>query len=185
MNQNKSANKNHYVSLPVILAVLAVAISLAALYLSLSEPSKSAGPDGWLTGNANEKFDTLAKQQRGLDQAMWEIGYRFRELAWAGEKQDWTYAVYQVEKIRLTLEQGVARRPKRAANAQLFLEEGVAPMLRALEQNPSENFPDAMQQFTTACLVCHAREQAPLMNLNAWALQGPSQPKAPSTPPEQ
>ena len=135
-----------------------------------------AASDSWLTGTPDEKFEKLAEHHRGLDQAMWEIGYRYRELAWAGKQQDWSYAIYQIGKIQLTLEQAIERRPKRAANARLFITEGVEPLKQALAKQPVQDFPARFQQLTAACLACHAREQAPIMNLPAWAERDPSFP---------
>ncbi|HBJ85956.1 MAG TPA: hypothetical protein DDZ88_19225 [Verrucomicrobiales bacterium] len=134
----------------------------------------SAGSEGWLTGNLQEKLAKLAAHHRGLDQAMWEIGYRYRELAWAGKQQDWTYADYQIGKIQLTLEQAIERRPKRADSARIFIADGVEPMKQALAKQPVQDFTARFQQLTAACLACHAREQAPIMNLPAWAEREPS-----------
>lgn len=46
-----------------------------------------AGPGGWLQGDTQEKFHTLAEQLRGFDVAMVETGYRYIELYWAGKEK--------------------------------------------------------------------------------------------------
>jgi cytochrome c553 len=165
----------------VLIAVFAATRARSNGSETAKEPVKEvisppAGPDGWLTGNPHEKFDKLAAQQRGFDQAMWEIGYRYRELAWAGKQQDWKYANYQIVKIQLTLEQAMERRPKRAENARMFIAEGIQPMKQALAKEPVQDFPARFQQLTTACLACHGQEQAPIMDLPAWAARDPSFP---------
>jgi hypothetical protein len=47
-----------------------------------------AGPGGWLQGDEQEKFNTVARQLRGFDMAMLETGYRYTELYFtkAGQK---------------------------------------------------------------------------------------------------
>jgi mono/diheme cytochrome c family protein len=38
-----------------------------------------------------------------------------------------------------------------------------------LAESPERDFPTGFQQFTASCIACHAREQAPIINLPAWA----------------
>lgn len=125
----------------ILICIASVSLALAslALYLSISGRAP-VGPGGWVAGSPAEKFETLAFHQRGLDQAMWEVGYRYHELAWAGDQQDWNYARYQVEKIKLTLEQAIERRPARTENTRLFFQEGLEPILLSLDYNPRDNF---------------------------------------------
>src|SRR3990172_9440034 len=85
------------------------------------DENKPSGADGWLKGDENQKFETIAKQFRGFDMAMVETGYRYQELYWAGKDENWEYAAYQAEKIKVAVENGLERRPKRAVSAQDFL----------------------------------------------------------------
>jgi hypothetical protein len=45
-----------------------------------------------LTGSDEDKFDHVARQLRGFDMAMMEVGYRYTELFWAGQDKNWDYA---------------------------------------------------------------------------------------------
>jgi len=164
MNNPQESRTNAVI---VGIACGALLLAAASLVVSFSERGP-AGPGGWLKGSPAEKFDALAEQQRGLDQAMWEVAHRYRELVWAGEQEDWGYARYQVEKIKLTLEQGIERRPARAENARLFFKEGLDPFLSAIGNNPRDNFQPRLRQLEAACINCHSREKAPMENLEAW-----------------
>jgi hypothetical protein len=79
-------------------------------------PSTSAPEHAsWLLqGTTDERFIRVAQHLRGFDVAMVETGYRYAELYWAGQDQNWEYAKYQVDKVRTAIQNGVARRPRRA-----------------------------------------------------------------------
>lgn len=122
------------------------------------EPPRPAGEGGWLTGGTQQKFETVAKNLRGLDVAMIEVDHRYGELYWAGQEQNWEYAAYQLDKIRLTLANALERRPKRAKSAQLFLD--VMPVVKeAIDAKDAGRFEEAFASLTTACNACHALEQ--------------------------
>ncbi|HET9746149.1 MAG TPA: hypothetical protein VFP97_10565, partial [Chitinophagaceae bacterium] len=93
---------------------------LAILFLSCRDKQNTNGD--WVRGDPKQQIQTIEKHFRGLDVAMIEIDYRYRELFWAGKDQNWSYALYQVDKIKLSLENALERRPKRAASAQHFLQ---------------------------------------------------------------
>ena len=156
-------------NLPLVVAGSALVLALIAMLVVLSE-RRPAGPGGWLTGSPTAKLDTLAYHQRGFGRAMWEVGYRYRELAWAGGQKDWGYALYQLDEIELTLEQAIQRRPVRAENTRLFITEGMVPLRGVLKQNPQDNFPARLELLKAACVNCHAREEAPIQDLNQWVL---------------
>ena len=62
------------------------------IVLLFSCTSKKATPkegDGWLKGDNDRKFETISKHFRGFDMAMMEVGYRYTELYWAGQDQNW------------------------------------------------------------------------------------------------
>ena len=75
----------------------------------------------WIKGTDQEKLNKIEKQFRGFDMAMVETGYRYQELYWAGQDKNWEYAGYQLEKIKVAIENGLERRPKRAKSAEYFL----------------------------------------------------------------
>jgi hypothetical protein len=140
-------------------------LCLLILALSCQTENAPAGLDGWLKGNTAEKMETIARQLRGFDLAMVETGYRYAELYWAGQDENWGYAEYQIEKIRLAIEQGLERRPKRAAAAQSFLKAALPQMQEAIKAQDRLLFDQNFQSLTMSCNACHAMEKVPFFEV--------------------
>lgn len=145
---------------------------LCALLLAGCQPAAQAPPEAsasppvhWLQGSDAQRWETTARQFRGLDQAMVEIGYRYGELTWAGKDQNWDYAAYQLEKIQLALELALERRPKRRASAETFLKQGLPAMKTVIAQRDAAAFPQAATAFTARCNACHAQEKVAFLTV--------------------
>ena len=138
-------------------------VSTLFLGYGCTEPSQheefDSGKDGWLKGSTADKMNTVANQLRGFDMAMVETGYRYQEVYWAGKDQNWEYALYQIQKIKKTIENGLVRRPKRSESAQSFLEVALPDMEKAINKKDSVNFIESFDLFTNACNTCHAKEE--------------------------
>ena len=145
------------------LSILAISL-LTIATCNRKENSDHAG--GWLQGTEQEKFDAVANQLRGFDVAMVETGYRYQELYWAGIDKNWDYANYQIEKISVAIENGLERRPKRAASAESFLTDALPAMEKIVKQRDSTTFLQGMQTLTTSCNACHAKEKVPFFTVN-------------------
>jgi hypothetical protein len=91
--------------------------------------------------------------------AMVEVGYRYQELYWAGQDQNWEYANYQLEKIKLATDNGLQRRPKRAKSAESFLANTLPQMQRAVDARDSSAFNNSFSILTSNCNSCHAAEK--------------------------
>lgn len=128
-----------------------------------TEQSNSQGD--WIKGTEAEQIKTIEKQFRGFDNAMVETGYRYQELYWAGQDQNWEYADYQLEKIRIAIENGLERRPKRAKSAEHFLTYVLPEMKESVEKKDMKIFSDSFQTLTTNCNSCHAMEKVPFFNV--------------------
>ena len=124
----------------------------------------SAAPMGgeetaWLLeGSDEERFARVAKHLRGFDVAMKETGYRYGELYWAGRDRNWQYADYQLRKIETAIANGLERRPRRAASAQM-LNGPLAAVRSAIAARNPENFDRAFQDLTATCNACHEAER--------------------------
>ena len=145
-----------------VLACLAV--GLFALVAAESPPPRNAVPSkpaatAWLSGSDDERFDRVARQMRGFDLAMMEVGYRYTELHWAGQDKNWDYAKYQCEKIQHVIELAMERRTNRAPSAQWFLTNAIPPMKAAIEAKDPARFDRQMPLFTAACNTCHTMER--------------------------
>jgi len=119
----------------------------------------------WLQGDTETKLETLAKHLRGNDLVMMEVQYRYRELLGAGRTENWAYAEYQLEKIRLAMEMGKERRPKRGPSYDWFFENGLPPMEAVVKAKDAAAFEGAFREFTKACNRCHALEQVSHFNV--------------------
>lgn len=124
-----------------------------------------AGRDGWLKGTLPEKHEIIAGQFRGFDMAMVETGYRYQELYWAGQDQNWEYAAYQLEKIGTAIKTALVRRPKRARSATPFLEEVLPEVQKAIDSRDTLAFGVSFQFLTTRCNDCHDKEKVPFFKV--------------------
>jgi hypothetical protein len=90
-----------------------------------------------------------------------ETGYRYQELYWAGQDQNWEYANYQLEKIKLAKENGLERRPKRAKSAEYFLNYTLPEIKKTIHNEDLTTFNKKFQTITTNCNNCLAMENMP------------------------
>ena len=134
---------------------------VAILGLSCGEAQKESGSAEaeWLKGTTEEKFHTVARQLRGFDMAMVETGHRYMELYWAGRDTNWRYAHYQLEKIRVAIQNGLERRPKRAASAETFLTMVLPEVEKAVQARDRDLFWNRFGALTSACNACHVAEK--------------------------
>ncbi|MBW2235417.1 MAG: cytochrome c [Deltaproteobacteria bacterium] len=92
---------------------------------------------------------------------MVEIGYRYGELYWGANDGNWSYADYQVQKIRLALENALERRPKRRASTESTFVPVLNEMARVVQEHDSARFGETFEKVTAACNACHAAEEVP------------------------
>ena len=87
---------------------------------------------------------------------MWEVDFRYNKLYQAIEAENKPYALYQLKKIKLTMEHGAERGPKRKKSYDWFFENAIHAMQQAIESN---NKPmDTFKTFTDKCITCHSIE---------------------------
>jgi hypothetical protein len=118
-----------------------------------------AGEGGWLYGSAAEKFDTLADQLGGFDRTMMEVAYRYVELYWAGEAENWEFAKHHIEEMREAMHLGFQRRPARVQSAQPFMQVALPQLEEAVVQGDLLAFRERFDVLTANCTACHATEQ--------------------------
>jgi hypothetical protein len=127
----------------------------------------TTSPQGdWITGSDEARLKTTEKHFRGLDVAMLETGYRYQELYWAGQDANWEYAIYQLDKIKLSLTNAIERRPLRKESGSYFLENDLPSMYAAVNSRDTAMFKDAFQVFTISCNSCHAKEKVPFFTVH-------------------
>lgn len=143
---------------------LLLASTVAACRVAPTPPRQQPIDDvetTWIGGPTDARFDILADQLRGLDVAMWEIGYRYAELHWALADENWEYARYQTDKIRTTLDLALQRRPARAAATDSIFFPALEPFSTALDDRDAARSRAGFEQLTDACNRCHVAEAMP------------------------
>lgn len=130
-----------------------------------AEEHTSVGRDGWLSGTSDKKFETITGQLGGFARAMLEVNLRYIEMYWAGEDENWDYAAYQLEELEEAIEDGLQRRPARAASAEHFMNVVIPEMEAAIEARDKEKFDRAFELFTTQCNSCHAMEEVSFIRI--------------------
>jgi CRISPR/Cas system CSM-associated protein Csm2 small subunit len=141
-------------------------IAFVILLLSASCGTRKENTQGdWIKGSEEEKIKIIEKQFRGFDNAMVETGYRYQELYWAGQDQNWEYAKYQLEKIRITIGNGLQRRPNRARSAEQFLNVVLPQMKQAVDANDTSEFNKNFLILTSSCNSCHLAEKVPFFTV--------------------
>jgi hypothetical protein len=90
---------------------------------------------------------------------MVEVGHRYIDLYWTGQDANWEAAAYELQKMRLAIENGLERRPKRATSARPFLVGPLAAMDEAVAGRDSDLFATRFEDLTAGCNACHAMEQ--------------------------
>ena len=121
----------------------------------------------WLAGDEQEQINAIEQQFRGFDMAMVETGYRYQELYWAGADENWEYAAYQLKKMKLAIDNGLKRRPKRAASAQHFLSYVIPEIKQTIAKEDKALFDEKFKMLTQNCNNCHAMEKVPFFTVKA------------------
>jgi len=132
-------------------------ILLSFLCFSCQE-EKTTDKPSWLSGTEEENLQEIAHQLGGFSKTMMEVSYRYSELYWAGQDENWKYAEHQLEHLVEALEAGLVRKPERANSAQEFLTDYIPEMQKAIENEDQEIFNNAFRSFTSGCNGCHAKE---------------------------
>ncbi len=117
----------------------------------------------WMGQQMKEILDNIEDQFGGFDQAMMETGYRYNELYWAGQDENWGYAEYQIDKIISSMERGFVRRPDREASSKQFVDQAYPALRSTIENEDKEAFNEEFVGFASSCNTCHAMEDVPFI----------------------
>src|SRR3990172_127259 len=121
-----------------------ILILTLGLFACNQKTDKETTQGDWIRG-------TEKKQIRGFDNAMVETGYRYQELYWAGQDENWEYADYQLDKIKLAIENGLERRPKRAKSAEHFLNYVLPEIQKSVASKDTVIFNKEFKMLTVNC----------------------------------
>jgi len=135
------------------------------LFACNHQSEKKTAQGEWIKGTEAEQIKTVEKQFRSFDNSMVETDYRYQDLYWAGQDQNWQYDEYQLEKIKIAIENGLERRPKRAKSTENFLTYVLPEMKKTLEIKVTVIFNKNFQTMTINCISCHAMEKVPFFSV--------------------
>ena len=128
-------------------------------------PEKKPGSNKWITGTDEiQRFQRIEKYLRGFDQPMWEVGERYEKLYAALLRGNLELALYHWAKIKLTIENGVMKRPARKANADIFLGAAWDTVNADLESGDRATAWRGFGKARVACMKCHEAESVEYMN---------------------
>lgn len=144
---------------PFSFLILSCIAILGAVSCNGTQQESGSVEAQWLKGTTDQKFQTIERQLRGFDMAMVETGHRYTELYWAAHDTNWLYAKYQVGKIRLAIQNGLERRPNRAASAETFLTIVLPEVEKAIEARDPNIFWNRFGALTSTCNACHVAEK--------------------------
>lgn len=145
-------------SLLIMFKTTALLLILFAI-TACNKPTPAEGD--WIKGSPQEQLEIIETQFRGMDKAMVEVGYRYQELYWSGQDQNWPYADYQLKKIEKGTRLGLERRPKRAKSVQHFLNNALPNMAKAIEMKDTTLFNQNFEALRVSCNSCHVMEGFP------------------------
>jgi len=96
---------------------------------------------------------------------MWEVGERFQSIYDALGHENYELAAYHWEKIKVTIVNGYVKRPKRQANADKLLVDGVyGPVLEGLRSKDRAKAWEAFALAHRTCQACHVAENVAFIN---------------------
>ena len=132
-------------------------------------PAAQTDSKEWITEAASdtERFQRIEKQLRGFDQPMWEVGERWEKIHAALLRGNFELASYHWAKIKLTIENGILKRPARRASAETFLLKGTTwvSVDDALRSGDSAKaWKEGFEAARASCIACHEAERVGYMN---------------------
>lgn len=153
----------------IFLTALTLSLVITAAEVSESRAEELTQNDWLLRAESDEaRFRLIQRQMRGFDQPMWEVGERFERLHDALKRQNYELAVYHWDKIKTSIENGVAKRPARGESARnLFLGEPWNEVRAGLISADRKKAWDAFDKAREACQSCHQAEKVGFMNQQA------------------
>jgi len=129
---------------------------LLALLFTLSSVAMAEQGEDWRHSASTEaKVEQILKTLPSTAHVMIEVGERYQNLYWAGKLGQWEFAQYQMEEIVKLVELLQISAPKRAATAQVFLEQATGEFDAAFKKKDWGTFLHAFRTLRAQCILCH------------------------------
>ena len=135
-------------------------------------PQKQPPSNRWLE-DANTDADRFRKIEilaRGFDLPMWEVGERYKGVYNAIRDRNWELAEYHWDKIRVTIDVGLMKRPMRTQNSEdMFLD---GPWKQMDEAIKSKDYRRMEKQLTRTPMSVAQRCGSPNADIPIGTLRG-------------
>jgi hypothetical protein len=123
--------------------------------------------NNWITDAPSdaERFERIQRYLRGFDQTMHEVGERYESIYDALEAENYDLALYHWEKIKVTIDNGLMKRPARKANAEaLLLDTTWENTRKAFASRDKERAWQGFELARRTCMACHEAEKVGFVN---------------------
>jgi hypothetical protein len=134
----------------------------------LKLPAQKKPPSNHWLDDADTDADRFRKLEiylRGFDQPMLEVGQRYLALYDAIKDKNWGLADYHWDKVKVTINGGLMKRPKRTRNAEsMFLDVAWPAMDKAIKSKDEGRIREQFGAVRETCMECHEKEKVPFMN---------------------
>ncbi|MCL1124747.1 hypothetical protein [Shewanella surugensis] len=161
----KRVEKNtDHISLAIGFSVVLV---FCLMMIPLEAKEEAIASKHWITEmeTNTERFERIERYLRGFDQTMWEVGERYEKLYQALKDDNFDLALYHWAKIKVTIENGLMKRPARKMNAEAIFLSTTWPDVNSAFN--SKNNTKAWKGFfkaRSACMACHFAEKVSFIN---------------------
>lgn len=135
------------------------------LLISCANEQYQSVQGNWIKGTEQEKLDIIEEQFAGFSTSMVEVNYRYHELYWAGQDENWEYADYLLEHLEEAIENGFVRRPERVRSAEQFMTNTIPNMEKAIASRDTLVFNKSFEQLRIDCRSCHDIEKVPFIDV--------------------
>jgi len=121
----------------------------------------------WLTRLGPEaRMRAIERQFDGFAPAMADVAYRYVELYFGGIDGNWDYAAHMIEEMKITIANGLERRPQYRGHAETLLLKGaLPPVIDAIQRKDTALFKARIEALRAACTACHAAEGVPFIKI--------------------
>ena len=130
-------------------------------------PQQKPPSNNWLLDAADdtERFRRLQIYLRGFDQPMLEVGQRYLAVFDAIKDRNYDLADYQWDKVKVTINTALMKRPARTQNAEgMFLDGVWGQMDEAIKSKDQGRVEKQFANVRQICMACHVAEKVPFMN---------------------
>lgn len=148
------------------LLVLLVALCAVSLPTAAADDTDFELNDWLLRAEGEDaRMRLLQEDLAGFSRAMWEVGERWQRIHQALLDGNLKLAAHHHEESGEAIQNGMVRRPARAANSRRLLLDEVWPAFgRALDSGDAASAWKAFEDARSACMACHIAEDMGFLN---------------------